>query len=93
MKELLVIIDHLILAQGRGDSAVHIALALTAWEKYVEEHPDLGIRGPITAARIAKLGGMTPAERGAWAQEWCENHIELEYEDVLAGLIKALETK
>lgn len=33
----------------------------------------------------------TPEERKEWAQEWCERHIELEYDDVMAGLVAALE--
>jgi hypothetical protein len=33
---------------------------------------------------------MTPEQRLEWAQDWCERHIELEYDDVVKGLVEAL---
>ena len=33
---------------------------------------------------------MTAEQRQKWAEEWCESHIELEYDDVVKGLVTAL---
>jgi len=34
---------------------------------------------------------MTTEQRVEWAEKWCEDHIELEYGDVVKGLMDALE--